>query len=577
MKKLQNSDDFEYNAFISYNGKTGEIAKTLFLELSKLKLPQKAAKRTRLKIFWDKGAIRTGDELSETISKAIHNSEFFILIASKSAAKSKWVAKEVELWLEKEKDASEILFVIADGIAVWDQENGDFNWKVTDCIPRLLEKKCSDTCRENLSEISIPAKNKKEKEILQYTIASIGSKLLNVSQKAIISHERKRQRYFRFAVITTAFVLCTLFFSSVYSVLTKESYADKLYDDGLEKLKRRKNWNDIQLAIADFDAALAIDPNHIKALLTKADAHILLVGFGKPITQTVELQEAQNNFDRAESLIGRPMYYYSRFKEGFGNSLGIKTQNTVAEYYRVKGRLLLYKERNILGARKNFEKALEIDPNKPEVLHNLASTFTFLGQHEEAKKICQKALDLVLKDGNGRNDSRFIQAKIQLAWIYYYAGEFQLARQEIDDISERETPLQANKYLAYISLQIGNYSEAVKRFEKADADNIVREPNFYPIYSCARMLAGEISKSEALNNIKSLPSKVGGVSHYRIAQGYACIGEANLALEQVKKARDHYDIFVPWSAVDPIFFGLKQDPEFQDYLRSVGFNNENAY
>jgi hypothetical protein len=82
--------------------------------------------------------------------------------------------------------------------------------------------------------------------------------------------------------------------------------------------------------------------------------------------------------------------------------------------------------------------------------------------------------------------------------------------------------------------------------------------------------AGELSPADAKKEIASIRGQVEYVSPYRLAQGYACIGETKEAVEELRRARDEHDLFVVWSAVDPLLSSLRGNAEFRAYLNAVG-------
>lgn len=186
-----------FDAFISYSGST-EIAEMVFSWLSKVGAPPwRLWKWWNLKVFFDKRQIRAGDDLPESISDAVQHSRYFVLLASQAAARSKWVAKELAYWLNS-KPVSNILIVVLDGSIEWDEEQQDFNWNVTDCIPTILKGRCrEECCWEDLRQVSTSALTKAGQEKLQYAVASIGAKILNVSKEELLSTERARHDRFR--------------------------------------------------------------------------------------------------------------------------------------------------------------------------------------------------------------------------------------------------------------------------------------------------------------------------------------------------------------------------------------------
>jgi len=537
-----------YAAFISHSGSI-EIAERVSYHISRVGLsPWQFSKWSGLKVFFDRKQIRTGDRLSHAISEAIKNSQYFVLLASRAAACSKWVSRELELWLQ-DRPATDVLILVLNGTIEWDHERNDFDWEVTDCIPPILKGRYEEeVCWENLREVTSSARTRGDKKKLREAAASIGAKVKGVTKDDIIRDWSRAQARFRLFVGVLLLALIGSTAAAGYYRYTMETPADKAYNEGRQTRDKRKNWYDIKLAMKSFERALTLNPQHVPALLALADAHTLLLGYGGSANPHEELEQAQAALNRAKQFSG----------------------DKTSEYHRVRGRLLLYKDRDVLGARAAFTEAIRIDPNNTDARFTLAGTFTFMGQHHEAIEECKTALSIVNDRGYGEDDNRYTLAKGQMAWTYYYAKEYALAIAESLSVVKMDTNPQANRFLAHSYLQTGNYQEAVRRYLKAGGDDLDREPNLYPSYTCARVRAGELSFDDAKKEIAGIRGRVKYVSPYRLAQGYACFGETQASLEELRRARAEHDLFVVWSAVDPLLSSLRGDAAFYAYLKTVG-------
>lgn len=144
----------KYVAFISYQRKDEEMAKWFHRQLEHYHLPTDFNDREAE--FYDRGesdgklgvlenlrpmfldeAELAGGSLSGAIDSALNNSRFLIVLCSPNSAKSQWVNKEVQAFVDN-KRVSQIIPVIIDGIPY----SGD---EQTECfVPALLELKGSD-------------------------------------------------------------------------------------------------------------------------------------------------------------------------------------------------------------------------------------------------------------------------------------------------------------------------------------------------------------------------------------------------------------------------------------------------
>jgi WD40 repeat protein len=126
-----------YDAFISYShAKDKPIAASLQSVVQTLGKPW--YRRRALRVFRDDTSLSATPHLWPSIEKALSESRHLILLASPEAAKSPWIAKEVEYWFTHK--SSDTLFIgLTDGELSWDGKKGDFNWSPETPLPKALE------------------------------------------------------------------------------------------------------------------------------------------------------------------------------------------------------------------------------------------------------------------------------------------------------------------------------------------------------------------------------------------------------------------------------------------------------
>ena len=109
-----------YNAFISYKHAPEDnlVAETIQRELERFHIPLKIRKQTGIKrinrIFRDKNELPITSDLSETISHALENSDYLIVICSTNTKESAWVPREIEYFL-RNHSISQVLTVLVNG------------------------------------------------------------------------------------------------------------------------------------------------------------------------------------------------------------------------------------------------------------------------------------------------------------------------------------------------------------------------------------------------------------------------------------------------------------------------------
>ena len=109
-----------YNAFISYKHAEldNKIAAQIEKDLEHYHIPLKIQKKTGVKkierIFRDKDELPITSDLTDTINEALVNSDYLIVICSKSTCLSTWVEREINLFLQTHP-LDHVLTVLAEG------------------------------------------------------------------------------------------------------------------------------------------------------------------------------------------------------------------------------------------------------------------------------------------------------------------------------------------------------------------------------------------------------------------------------------------------------------------------------
>ena len=133
-----------YDGFISYShAADGRLAPALERGLQRLAKPWNS--RRALRIFRDETGLSTNPHLWSSVETALDESEWFVLLASREAAQSEWVNKEIAHWLST-KAMERILPVVTDGSWDWDPAKGDFTG-VSSAVPEALRGALHDEPR----------------------------------------------------------------------------------------------------------------------------------------------------------------------------------------------------------------------------------------------------------------------------------------------------------------------------------------------------------------------------------------------------------------------------------------------
>jgi WD40 repeat protein len=128
----------KYTAFISYKHSKTNTKKAEALEIA-LKKYAKPLLKPPIKIFRDEKEIRPGDDLKSTIIKALINSEYLIYLATKEAAESPWVQKEIKFWCDDLKRINKLIIIHIDDDIFIDPVKECIVWNKTNALPEILK------------------------------------------------------------------------------------------------------------------------------------------------------------------------------------------------------------------------------------------------------------------------------------------------------------------------------------------------------------------------------------------------------------------------------------------------------
>lgn len=127
----------KYQAFVSYSHDSDErLAASLQSSLSRFAKPWYRLRTMR--VFRDKTSLSANPALWVSIEQSLSQSEYFLFLAGPSSAKSPWVQKELQWWLQN-RSVEKLLIGLTDGIILWDGLANDFDWGRTTAIPSCLK------------------------------------------------------------------------------------------------------------------------------------------------------------------------------------------------------------------------------------------------------------------------------------------------------------------------------------------------------------------------------------------------------------------------------------------------------
>lgn len=126
-----------YKAFISYKHGNDSVKIVEVLEKSLIQYARVWFRRDR--IFRDRKELRLGDPLDPSLKKAMRESEYFLLIASKESAESKWVQDELHYWCETLNRSNKLIIIQISDQIVMNADTKTIVWEQSDALPTFLK------------------------------------------------------------------------------------------------------------------------------------------------------------------------------------------------------------------------------------------------------------------------------------------------------------------------------------------------------------------------------------------------------------------------------------------------------
>jgi TolB-like protein/DNA-binding winged helix-turn-helix (wHTH) protein len=282
-----------------------------------------------------------------------------------------------------------------------------------------------------------------------------------------------------------------------------------------------------------FRQASEIDPNDSLAYAGLADTYIELVGFG--------------NLDPSEGI---PKAKAAALK-------AIALDDSLAEPHTALA-YTLAAEWDWMAARKEFQRALDLDPGYVIGLYQYAFYLSVMGKHDEAIPLAQKALELDPLS----------------PIVLYRAGrvEFQARRyDESIELFRRILELNANDPLGLYGLGLaydaqGKFDTAILCLKK---QNLQQGLDVAAVYAAAGNPAEGRRRLE--ETILRLKEEKSFVRPGWIAEVYVGLGDKDEAMRWLEQGYKERDLWLALLKVWPRFDPLRSDPRFQDLLRRMNF------
>ncbi|HVS20230.1 MAG TPA: protein kinase, partial [Pyrinomonadaceae bacterium] len=320
---------------------------------------------------------------------------------------------------------------------------------------------------------------------------------------------------------------------------TESNEAYQLY------LKGRFYWNKrteegMQKSLEYFQQAIEKDPNFALAYSGLADTYDLLGA-----------QDAGGTLAPNDAL---PKAKIAALK-------AMALDETLAEPHVSLAHATYLYDRDWAAAEREFNRAIELNPNYPQAHHWYAIYLMWAGRSDQAVTEARRALEL---------DPLSLPINMTLGWVLC------IARQEDQGIEQlrKTVEMDPNFMVAHHRLglgyeQKGMYSEAIAEFQKVYHLSGGKQIAVAALGHAYATSGKREDAQKAIAELREL-SKQRYVSAALIAAIYAALGDKDQAFAWLDKADKDHDLVFSRLKVDPRFDSLRSDARFADFVKRVG-------
>ncbi len=242
-------------------------------------------------------------------------------------------------------------------------------------------------------------------------------------------------------------------------------------------------------------------------------------------------------------------------------SKALEIDPTLAEAHAALGYARLYFDWDWPGAEKEFQRAIQLNPNYPIGHHYYANVLVALGRIEEGIAEFRKALEI---------DPLYLIINAALGWAYYFSRQYDSAVEQLRKTVDIEPSFaQAHIWLAEVYVKQRRFEEAVAEFKTAL--ELAGNSTYHGVrLAQAYALAGERDLARKMLGEFYEISKQKYVSSLDLGVVHLALGEEDRAFEFFEKAYGERARGLVFVKMDPRFDPVRSDPRFHDLMRRIG-------
>jgi Tfp pilus assembly protein PilF len=311
------------------------------------------------------------------------------------------------------------------------------------------------------------------------------------------------------------------------------------YQSGLHAWQTRSP-SGLRRAIGDFTNAIRADPHYAQPSMGLANTYNLMCEY-----TTMSCSEA---YGKAAASAKR----------------AISLDQSLAGAHAALGFDDFYGQRDIIEARREFSRAIALDPRDATTHHWYATVLMSIGEFGHARSEIDKAAEL---------DSESAAILADKAVILFFAGKPQQAIKLLKQV-ESDQPFFASPhlYLSNIDLVAGDDAGYLREMKLlADTRHDVQLASLSTAGRRGLETHGHVGMLRSLLAARQAQYAKGKVSAYSLSQIHALLGEKKQALAYLRISIARKEPELVGAQINPLYAPLRDMPEFGRLLASAGF------
>ena len=314
-------------------------------------------------------------------------------------------------------------------------------------------------------------------------------------------------------------------------------------------LRGQQAWNlrtpkSFELAIANFQQAIAIDPNYALGHAGLARTYSLAAVF--------EVLEPAECMPKAREAAMR----------------ALALDDSLADAHTTLAFVQAHYEYDWQGAEREFRRAIELNPSYANGHFFYSNSYLSpMGRHDQAIAEMEKAIEL---------DPLSVPIRSFSGRTYIWARRYEEAFGQFQKANQMDPNFAINhERLAHFYTYLQRYPEAIDEETKArmlageDPKLALRKQDELKAAFAARGPRGYWETLLDFSKDKENPPE-SYTNNYGIALLYARLGDADKAFASLERAYSERELALTEVGVEPAFDSLRSDPRFQHHLRRVG-------